>query len=169
MNTTEARMFSHSEYGFEYHTILDFRYSDISMEEVKKRKDGLTYYEFNNRCIDIYASIKNSEYVNKTDSFEYVDNKLLFYKNNKLLDDNISNSIQKIINFSSQQKIYRKKYIIDDNLVVERCGTIGVNPNSGMEVVKDIMYTKKEFSDKYGFLPSKSFSFTEAMKNKTIL
>lgn len=157
--TIKARMFEKSEYGFNYFCILDFNYGEIPIENIVVRNQ-IKCFEFNSMCISINSIFTQNNI--PVSYFEYIDGKYKFF--NSLMQDitdNIPNSIISSIRTSTSNKVYRHRYIITNELVVVRNGILGINRNSGMEVVKDEIYDKKSFLDKYGKLPQKSFSFSE--------
>ena len=77
------------------------------------------------------------------------------------ITNKIPNSILSELKIPTFNKTYRYRYIISSNLVVVRAGTLGINQNTQLDVVKDEIYSKDVFLNSYGELPKKSFSFSE--------
>lgn len=164
----KARMFEKSEYGFNYFCLKDFNYGSIYLEQIVEN-NGIMCFEYNTICTVIYNIFKkhNVYKLLKKENillsyFKYSDGTLKFFSNEmKDITNKISSSIISEIITPTYNKIYRYRYTISEDLVVVRLGTLGINPNTQIDVVKDEMYTKESFFNKYGLLPKKSFSFSE--------
>lgn len=161
----EARMFNENEYGFNYFCLKDFNYSSVQIEQIVEN-NGIECYEFNTLCNNIHNIFsKNDALKNENIAlsyFKYSDGRLKFFSSRgEDITNKIPNSLLLEVKAPTHNKIYRHRYIISENLVVVRLGTIGINPDSNMDVVKDEIYTKESFLNKYGVLPEKSFSFSK--------
>lgn len=168
-NTTiKARMFERSEYGFNYFCLKDFNYGEVQIEQIVMN-GTIRCFEFNTLCSIIYNILnKHNIYtlLIKENTplvyFEYIHGAYKFFtKGMEDITDKIPNSVLTELQTPKHNKIYRHRYVINEDLVVVRVGTLGINQNTQMDVVKDEMYTKDNFLNKYGVLPKKLFSFSE--------
>ena len=164
----KARMFDKSEYRFNYFCLKDFNYGSVPIESIVI-KDDIKCFEFNTMCTIIYNILNKHNVYKLLDKekiilsyFEYNNGTYKFLTSEmEDITDKISNSILAELKIPTHNKVYRYRYIISDDLVVVRAGSLGFNQNTQMDVVKDEMYTKENFLNKYGSLPEKSFSFSE--------
>lgn len=164
----KARMFDKSEYGFNYFCLMDFNYGSVSLENLII-KNGIKCFEFNTMCVIIDNILKKHNIhilLNKEDItlsyFEYRDGIYSFYSNDmENITNKIPNSILSELKIPTPNKTYRYRYIISGDLVVVRVGTLGINQNTQLDVVKDEIYSKDFFLNSYGELPKKSFSFSK--------
>jgi len=148
MKIIEARMFDRSEYGFNNFIIYDTNYNNSTLEEMVVEKNGLKYFEISTKTI-YFSSVLKEHNINGS-YFEYKDGEYQF-------DTDIPNSIKQKLIAPTHNKIYRQRYIIDENMVLIRDGFADTKQN----VYKNKIISKDEFLKLYGTLPKRSFSFSK--------
>ena len=154
--TIKARMFMDWEYGRNFFVIIDFNY-DYAVIEEEVTFDGIKCYEYNSAC---FAMKPIKEKYNELSYFKYEDGRFMFFDSSgKDISSLIPKDMINTISFSNTKKVFRRRYVIDENLVLVRDGIIGINPTTQLEVDKHIIYTKDIFLKKYGVLPKKDYVF----------